>query len=137
MVDNPLRLSRAQFWLRYQRYPLLLARLIFFAVVLAAIYWVLRSIDAVLVPVLLSMLLAYLLDPTIDWFEARGFNRTVGIALFTGAGGILLAIFALFLYPTVSHIGSRIVEGVPELLSLARDAVVALGGGSVGIRSAR
>lgn len=120
-MDNPLRLTPAQFWLRYERYPLLLARLVFFSVVLAVIWWVLRSIDSVLVPVMLSMLLAYLLDPTIDWFEERGFDRTVGIVLFTGAGGVLLAIFALFLYPTVSHIGSRIVQGVPELLTLAQD----------------
>ncbi len=120
-VANPLRLTPAQYWLRYLRYPLLLARLVFFVLVAGGVWWVLQAISAVLVPIFLALLLAYLLDPAVDWFEDRGFNRTTGIALFALAGGGLLAVFALFLYPTVSHIGQRIVVGVPDLLTVAND----------------
>ena len=123
-MNNPLNISSAQFWLRYQRYPMLLARLVFFALVLGATWWVLRSLSGVLVPVTLSMLLAYLLDPTIDWFEARGFNRTVGIVLFTGLAGLLFAVMGLFLYPTVLRIGEGIYRDVPMLFTTAESELV-------------
>ncbi|MBX2798277.1 MAG: AI-2E family transporter [Myxococcales bacterium] len=114
-------LDSKSFWLRYRRYPFLLTKFVFFALVTIMVWTILRSIDAVLFPVLLSLLLAYLLDPAVDWFEDRGFSRTTGIGMFICLGALLLAAFTLVLYPTISHIVDRIVEEVPQLLMMLED----------------
>lgn len=118
---SPTDLDPQRFWLRYQRYPYLLAKLVLFALVAAGIGWLLQSIQAVLLPVLLSLLFAYLLDPTIDWFEERGFSRTNSIGMFIVVGIGLVVTFVLFLYPTLAHIVERIVEGVPKLVDLTEN----------------
>ena len=71
-----------QRWLRYERYPFLLAKILTFGLVLFGLYRVLAAIQDVLTPVLVALFLAYLLDPAVDWFEARGHSRTTGIGLF-------------------------------------------------------
>lgn len=76
---DDIDLDSKSFWLRYRRYPFLLAKFVFFSLVAYVVWSILQSIDSVLFPVLLSLLLAYLLDPAVDWFEDRGFSRTTGI----------------------------------------------------------
>ncbi len=111
-------LDPAHLWLRYQRYPYLLTKLVTYGLVAVAGWWVLMAIESVLVPVLLAMLIAYLLDPAVDWFEARGFSRTTGIGLFLVVGGAFTAVFLLFLYPTIAHLISRMTTGIPALVVL-------------------
>ncbi|HHO49709.1 MAG TPA: AI-2E family transporter [Deltaproteobacteria bacterium] len=118
---SPIDLDPQRFWLRYQRYPYLLAKLVFFALIAAGIGWLLQSIQGVLLPLLLSLLSAYLLDPAVDWFEERGFSRTTSIGLFIAVGLGLVVVFVLFLYPTLAHIVDRIVEGVPKLVDLTEN----------------
>lgn len=115
---NGSGLSPEQHWLRYGRYPWLLAKLLLWLLIGAGVLFVLRSVENVLFPVFVSLLLAYLLDPAVDWFEARGFSRTTGIALFLAFGAVGIALVVLFLYPTVAHILTRIVDGVPKLVDL-------------------
>lgn len=111
-------LRRTVFWLKYEQYPYLLAKLAFFAAIAWGIYIVLHAVQDVLTPVLVSLLLAYLLDPAVDRFEARGYSRTVGIfwCLVLGGGGIVA--FALFLWPTIAHLVDEIGRGVPRLFDL-------------------
>jgi predicted PurR-regulated permease PerM len=66
--------------------------------------------------VFLAMLIAYLLDPVVDWFEQRKLSRTIGIFLCLLAGILCLFVFVLFLFPTVRHIIERITTGVPQLI---------------------
>lgn len=68
------------------------------AVVLAAAFlWLAYAVRAVTVPLLAAFLVAYVLDPVVDRFEARRVPRTVAIALLLtaalllGAGFVLLA----------------------------------------------
>ena len=111
-------------WNRYTRYPFILARLAAVAVALVAGWWVITAVEAVLFPVLLSLLLAYLLDPAVDWFEERGFSRTAGILLFLAIGALGVSVFLLFLYPTIHHLIRTVVEGVPTLMDiLERQAI--------------
>ncbi len=116
--NHPSGLPPEIVWNRFTRYPYILARLATLGAGLYAIWWVLTGIDAVLFPVLLSLLLAYLLDPAVDWFEARGFSRTTGIALFIGIGAGLVTLFLLFLFPTIQHLIETVVEGVPQLIDI-------------------
>jgi predicted PurR-regulated permease PerM len=117
-VSHPSGLPPQVVWSRYTRYPYVLARLATFGAVLVAVWWVLTAVQSVLFPVFLSMLLAYLLDPAVDWFEERGFSRTTGIGLFIALGGVGVTIFLLFLYPTIRHLVVTVSEGVPQLLDL-------------------
>lgn len=111
-------LTPEQHWLKYGRYPWLLAKVVLWLLIGTGILFALRSIENVLFPVFFAMLLAYLLDPAVDWFEARGFSRTTGIASFLAIGGAGIALVVLFVYPTVAHILNRIVDGIPKLVDL-------------------
>jgi len=106
------------YWVRWGRYPFVLAKIATFAIVAYGVWFVLAAIDDVLVPVLLALFLAYLLDPFVDWFESRRYSRTIGILLCLVAGVASVAVFVLFLYPTVAHIVRRIGEGGPQMLEM-------------------
>lgn len=66
-------------------------------VVAAVLLWLAYAVRAVTVPLLAAFLVAYVLDPVVDRFEARRVRRTVAIALLltgallVGAGFVLLA----------------------------------------------
>ncbi|MEM6927881.1 MAG: AI-2E family transporter [Myxococcota bacterium] len=107
------------FWRRYERYPYLLAKILFFVLIALGGYALLRTVSNVLLPIVLAMLLAYVLDPAVDWFEERGFSRTTSIVLFLVIGAVVLFLLAVFLYPTISHLVARIQSGFPNLLLLA------------------
>lgn len=103
-------------WHRYKKYPYLLAKFTLFAAVLFVLYTCLRTVESVAFPLFLSMLIAYLLDPTIDKFEARGINRTsailitIVIMLLAGVG------FFAFLYPLLAGQVSTVVKKAPGLV---------------------
>lgn len=113
---HPSGLSPAELWNRYQRYPSVLAKLLTFTFIVAIVYVLFSAVEAVLVPVLTALLIAYLLDPLVDWFEERGWSRSSTILglLAVGAGGIMA--FLLFLYPTVSHQAHIVANGFPSLV---------------------
>ncbi len=117
-------LEPGTFWLRWGRYPFVLAKIAAFAIVAYGIWFVLASIDDVLIPVLVSLFLAYLFDPFVDWFEARRYSRTTGIMLCLMAGVAFVAVMVLFLYPTVAHIVGRIVEGAPQIVDVLETRVL-------------
>jgi predicted PurR-regulated permease PerM len=117
-------MSEAEVWYRYTRYPFLLAKVVLYGLVITALVLVFRSVESVLFPVLLSLLIAYLLDPTIDSLEERGWSRTtaIGVFLAVGAGG--LSLFLLFLYPTIAHQIAALVEGLPKLVTAVEDDLI-------------
>ncbi|MEZ4460446.1 MAG: AI-2E family transporter [bacterium] len=112
---TPNGLSPGQMWHTYQRYPYLLAKVVLFLLVVTALIFVMRSVEAVLFPLFASLLIAYLLDPAVDWFEERKVSRPVAISLFLFAGIVATALFALVLYPTVVRTASMIVDRLPAL----------------------
>ncbi|MEZ4317155.1 MAG: AI-2E family transporter [Myxococcota bacterium] len=114
-------MSEAEVWYRYTRYPFLLAKVVLYGLVVTAVVLVFRSVEAVLFPVLLSLLIAYLLDPTIDRLEERGWSRTTAIGAFLAVGAAGLSTFVLFLYPTIAHQIQSLVEGLPKLLNSVED----------------
>jgi predicted PurR-regulated permease PerM len=109
------RLSAGEQWERYGRYPYLLSKLLFFGVLFAGSIWLLDTVSAVAFPLFLSLLLAYLLDPTIDRLESRGISRTVSILIFLSVGLAFITIFALFLYPTLATQVGKVMERLPRL----------------------
>jgi predicted PurR-regulated permease PerM len=119
--DSGSGLAPQQVWHHYRRYPYLLSRLALGAVVVALVYIGLQAVESVLFPVLVSLLLAYALDPAIDRLEARGWQRTTGILLFLVVGAVGVLVFLLFLYPTIAHLIGSVGERFPALIDLVRN----------------
>ncbi len=116
--QHPSGLTEAQVWNRYTRYPLLLAKFVTLLLVMGALYVMFHAVENVLVPVLVSLGIAYLLDPAVDKLEARGMSRTRAIFAFLGLGLIAVFAFLLFLYPVVAAQIGAVIEGVPRLIDL-------------------
>ena len=131
---HPSGLTEAQIWNRYTRYPHLLAKLVIFLLVLGAIYTAFRAVENVLVPILVSLFIAYLLDPAVDVLEARGISRTRAILAFIAAGAMGTASFLLFLYPTIAHQLGGLVEGLPRLVEVVQHDVLPWAEVNLGVR---
>lgn len=117
-------LSPAQFWHDYRRYPYLLAKVCLFALGVAVLFFVARSVENVLFPLLASLLIAYLLDPAVDWFESRKISRSVTIVLFLLGGIVGTALFLLVLYPTIARTAASVVHRLPELLEVIQTQTI-------------
>lgn len=94
-----------------------LARTALIAAVVAAGFLVLRAVAPVLAPVLVSLLLAYFLDPVIDWFEKRGINRALAIVIVAGTAIAAIVALLVIIIPTVAGEVRDSVTGLPEELS--------------------
>ncbi|RVU48945.1 AI-2E family transporter [Lujinxingia sediminis] len=117
-------LDAGEQWERFGRYPYLLAKLLVFGLVLGGVFWTLGKFAAVVFPIFVSLLFAYLLDPTIDRLESRGLGRTPAILLVLLAAMLSVTIFAIFLYPTLANQARLIIESFPALLeTLQNDAL--------------
>jgi predicted PurR-regulated permease PerM len=122
--EHPSGLPPEVVWHRYTRYPYMLSRVATVGIAVFATWWILTAVDAVLFPVFLSMLLAYLLDPAVDWFEEKGFDRTTGIGIFLAMGAVAVGLFVVFLFPTIQHLITTVVDGMPRLIDiLENDAI--------------
>lgn len=118
------QLSPADQWSHYSRYLYLLAKLLFVGLIIGAGYWLLDRLSSVLFPIFVSLLIAYLLDPGIDWMEERGVKRTIGILIFLFIGLLASVGIILFLYPTVARQIGNIVQKVPQLVDLIQQRTI-------------
>ncbi|MFU8802319.1 MAG: AI-2E family transporter, partial [Bradymonadaceae bacterium] len=112
--DAPI-LSAGDQWERYGRYPYLLAKVLFFGLLIAFLFVLVDQVSAVAFPLFLSLLIAYLVDPTIDRLEERKISRSVSILIFLVTGMVLVTTFAIFLYPTLATQVGKIAERLPGL----------------------
>ncbi|MEO1271534.1 MAG: AI-2E family transporter, partial [Myxococcota bacterium] len=104
-------------WSTHRRYLYLLAKFLFFGLVIYVLYTVWGLLSAILGPLALSLLIAYLLDPFVDWFEERRINRTVAIFLMMLALLLAVGIFVLVITPTlVEEITILAKEKIPNFL---------------------
>lgn len=115
MSDERPNLSPAERWYRYERYPYLLSRLLLYGAVGVGLNAAFHTVSSVLTPVLLSLFIAYLLDPVVDWFEARGTSRTRAILVLLACAGAGVLGFVVFLYPAIAHAIGKAIAGVPNL----------------------
>ena len=81
-----------------------------FTIIGLALLWVLRPVFAVLAA---SAGLAYILDPMVDWLEARGLSREGGI------GVLFLALFTTTLVTMLLLVPSFVVQGKEAVDGLA------------------
>lgn len=117
-------MDATEMWHYFKRYPYLLSKLAFWGTIVLGAYFVVRSAEAVLFPILVSLLIAYLLDPSVDYFEERGVSRTMSILLFIALGGLFATLFVLVLYPTITRQLTNVVEKLPLLVELVENKLI-------------
>ncbi|MGH1343107.1 MAG: AI-2E family transporter [Nannocystales bacterium] len=87
---------------------------LFVAALVGLLMWALRG---VLTPVFFAFLIAYMLDPVVDRFEARKIPRSVGIAvLLTGVLGAL-GLFLLLAVPSIVRDAADFMRDLPGQIS--------------------
>ncbi len=121
---DPSGLTPEQRWYSYERYPYLLARFATWALVVLAVAWFVTRIEAVLVPVLIALAIAYLLDPAVDRLEARGWSRTQGVAWVFFGMVVLAVLFVAFLYPPLAKQVGLVLIRLPEIANIVDHEVL-------------
>ena len=83
---------------------------------LLTLLWILLSTGSLLAPFLVAFGLAFLLDPAVDRFEARGLGRTTSIALLMGPVLALLVVAAGLGVPALEAQAIELIRSLPVLL---------------------
>lgn len=86
------------------------------ALVLAVIVGALWVLKGALTPLVAALVIAYLFDPVIDRFEARGIPRSVAIAILLALIGVSLIGVAFFLIPAMQRDVAALSENLPTAL---------------------
>jgi len=76
--------------------------------------WALRLLSPVLGPLAIAGVIAYLLDPVVDFLERKKVSRQRSILLVFGAGMIVLAAFFASVVPQLIHETGQLVAAVPS-----------------------
>jgi len=74
----------------------------------------------VLVPLLISLAIAYLLEPIVELFEKKQFSRSGSILLTMGVAALVLVLVVVFLVPPV---GKQLVESAQKLPDVVRSTI--------------
>lgn len=91
-------------------------RAVIAAVVIGALFAVLWVLKAALTPLAAAFVIAYLLDPLIDLFEARGVRRSFAIFLLLGLVGVALLGGVLVLVPKLQREIASLAAHMPGYL---------------------
>jgi predicted PurR-regulated permease PerM len=78
--------------------------------------WLLAATDTLLAPFVLSLVLAYILDPLVDRFEARGVSRSISVMLILIPAIALLGVAFLLLIPAAIRELGQVLQDIPVLL---------------------
>ena len=76
-----------------------------------------------IMPFILGMGIAYMLDPIADRLERMGLSRTLSVALITLAVLLALVAFLLWLGPLLVNQGAQLVEAAPDLLDRLQQTI--------------
>lgn len=90
---------------------------------LKAVFWVLAFfffilflflLKGILLPFVASLVLAYFLDPVVEWLERKGLSRSIATSVLIIGFIVLVVIGLFFLIPIIQSQVSSFVEKVPE-----------------------
>lgn len=87
----------------------------YWGIAAAAFFAVLYLLGDVILPFVLAMAVAYMLDPVADRLEAWGLSRIMATILITAAAGILFVLAVLMVIPTLVQQATGLVETAPQL----------------------
>jgi predicted PurR-regulated permease PerM len=77
----------------------------------------------VFLPLLLGLLIAYLLDPAVAWFERKGRSRLFGVIIITVLLAVALTVVLFVVFPALGDQLERLAERMPEYQRLIRKQV--------------
>ena len=83
------------------------------ALVLVLVLWLLGG---AIMPFLLGMSIAYLLDPVVDRLERAGVSRGLAVVLITGLAVLALTTALVWLVPLLIRQGTQLVETTPAMI---------------------
>jgi predicted PurR-regulated permease PerM len=86
-----------------------------------ALGYVLVLLQGVLTPIFFAFLIAYMLDPVVDRFEARGLSRAMGIGVMLSIVLGSLSLFLLLAIPSVAHDVVAFAQSLPSTLASLLD----------------
>ncbi len=89
---------------------------VLWAVILALFVLFLRAVEPILLPFVLGMLVAYLMDPLAGRLQRLGLSRSVATAIITLGLFTLLAMLVTWLAPILSHQVAMLIAHAPEQL---------------------
>lgn len=89
-------------------------RFLLTTVLLCAALWVGYKIRFIFLPIALAFILAYLLEPTVVFFEKHRFNRTAAIGVIYGGLVLLLAAFIFWAQPKLSMQIEALAKLIPQ-----------------------
>lgn len=92
--------------------------------VAALALWFFISIEPVLMPFFVSMVLAYLGDPIADRLEARGLSRRLAVSLVFLLLTLVLVSALLLVVPVLGRQLGQLVESLPAVLGWVEESVV-------------
>jgi len=79
--------------------------------------WLFISLQPILTPFFVSMILAYLGDPLADRLEARGLSRRLSVSLVFLLLSVILLLALLLLVPVLGRQIGQLIESVPAMLN--------------------
>ncbi|NND83927.1 MAG: AI-2E family transporter [Acidimicrobiia bacterium] len=81
--------------------------------VLAIAIWLLMQASIIVIPVVFSLAIVYLLNPSVTAFERRGMGRLLGTAIMYVVVTVLLFGVGLAVWPSLADQGSQLGESLP------------------------
>ena len=121
-------------WHAYRRYQYLLAKLLFYTVISVLTYLALSKASGVLSMVFLALLIAYVLDPVVDWFENKGLGRSSAIALLLVFVVSFTTLFSVWMVPTLVYEFAKVGDKVREIVGRDPSALAASLESSIGLQ---
>ncbi len=103
-------------WQEHGKYPYILARLVLWLGLIALVLYVLQALQVVVVPILLSAILAYIGHPVVDMLEKWKIPRSVGAGIMLVLYLGLLTAFAFLFIPYFIHQVSALARAMPDML---------------------
>jgi len=88
-------------------------RLLLFVGVTAALVVVLMVFSDLLLPLIAGLILAYLFDPLVSWFERRNMSRAVGVFVLAILMVVVVTGFFFYVIPQINEQVRRLAERMP------------------------
>jgi predicted PurR-regulated permease PerM len=101
----------------------LVVKISYFLFVAAVVTAVLYSLWLIAIPLVAAVLLSFLFDPVINYFETKGTKRFNALVWLTVSLIGVLAIAALFLIPKLIGEAQNIISNMPQYKILMKDAL--------------
>ncbi|NOZ02736.1 MAG: AI-2E family transporter [Deltaproteobacteria bacterium] len=105
-------------WQAHRRYPYLLAKYGGVAIIIGAVLALLYRLRVVVIPIMFSLLFAYILSPAVGFLHRRGIPRTLGSILMVLVSLVVLTAVVLLVIPTLFVQFIDLVQRFPLMLDV-------------------